>query len=58
LPKRARAARAGSREGLDRSVLVTLEYAEGPVATLAYSWDSANPLSGEHPSIRDLSMHA
>lgn len=36
---RARAARAGSREGLDCSVLVTLEYAEGPVATLAYSWE-------------------
>jgi molybdopterin/thiamine biosynthesis adenylyltransferase len=26
--------------------------------TLAYSWDPANPLSGEHPSIRDLSAHA
>ncbi len=25
--------------------------------TLAYSWDPANPLSGERPSIRDLSMH-
>ena len=25
--------------------------------TLAYSWDPANPLSGEHPTIRDLSMH-
>jgi molybdopterin/thiamine biosynthesis adenylyltransferase len=25
--------------------------------TLAYSWDPANPLSGEHPSIRDLSVH-
>jgi adenylyltransferase/sulfurtransferase len=25
--------------------------------TLAYSWDPANPLSGEHPSIRDLSSH-
>lgn len=36
---RVRAARAGSRAGLDRSVLVTLEYAEGPVATLAYSWE-------------------
>lgn len=36
---RVRAARAGSRTGLDRSVLVTLEYAEGPVATLAYSWE-------------------
>jgi molybdopterin-synthase adenylyltransferase len=25
--------------------------------TLAYSWDPANPLSGEHPTIADLSMH-
>ena len=25
--------------------------------TLAYSWDPANPLSGEHPAIRDLTIH-
>jgi molybdopterin/thiamine biosynthesis adenylyltransferase len=25
--------------------------------TLTYSWDPANPLSGEHPTIRDLSIH-
>jgi len=25
--------------------------------TLAYAWDPANPLSGEHPSIHDLSLH-
>jgi molybdopterin/thiamine biosynthesis adenylyltransferase len=25
--------------------------------TLAYSWDPANPLSGQHPTIHDLSMH-
>jgi adenylyltransferase/sulfurtransferase len=25
--------------------------------TLSYSWDPANPLSGERPTIRDLSMH-
>ena len=37
--ERVRAVRAGSRSGLDRSVVVTLEYAEGPVATLAYSWE-------------------
>jgi UDP-N-acetylglucosamine 3-dehydrogenase len=37
--ERVRASRAGSRTGLDRSILVTLEYAEGPVATLAYSWE-------------------
>ena len=26
--------------------------------TLRYAWDPANPLSGEHPTIRDLSVHA
>jgi molybdopterin-synthase adenylyltransferase len=26
--------------------------------TLSYAWDPANPLSGEHPTIRDLSDHA
>ena len=36
---RVRASRAGSSSGLDRSAVVTLEYAEGPVATLAYSWE-------------------
>jgi adenylyltransferase/sulfurtransferase len=25
--------------------------------TLAYAWDPGNPLSGEHPTIRDLSGH-
>jgi len=25
--------------------------------TLRYQWDPANPLSGEHPTIRDLSVH-
>jgi adenylyltransferase/sulfurtransferase len=25
--------------------------------TVRYVWDPANPLSGEHPTIRDLSMH-
>ena len=27
-------------------------------ATLDYAWDPENPLSGERPTIRDLSMHA
>jgi adenylyltransferase/sulfurtransferase len=27
-------------------------------ATLDYAWDPENPLSGEHASIRDLSLHA
>jgi molybdopterin-synthase adenylyltransferase len=26
--------------------------------TLSYGWDFSNPLSGRHPTIRDLSMHA
>ena len=26
--------------------------------TLSYAWDPANPLSGEHPTIKDLSIHA
>jgi molybdopterin-synthase adenylyltransferase len=26
--------------------------------TLSYAWDPANPLSGEKPTIKDLSMHA
>jgi molybdopterin-synthase adenylyltransferase len=26
--------------------------------TLSYAWDPGNPLSGENPSIRDLSIHA
>jgi len=26
--------------------------------TLSYAWDPDNPLSGTHPSIRDLSLHA
>jgi molybdopterin-synthase adenylyltransferase len=25
--------------------------------TVSYRWDPSNPLSGEHPSIRDLSLH-
>jgi adenylyltransferase/sulfurtransferase len=26
--------------------------------TLRYGWDASNPLSGKHPTIRDLSLHA
>ncbi|TMJ73735.1 MAG: molybdopterin-synthase adenylyltransferase MoeB [Alphaproteobacteria bacterium] len=26
--------------------------------TLQYGWDPSNPLSGEHPAIKDLSLHA
>ena len=45
-PSRIRAARAGHGAALDRSVLVTLEYAEGPVATLAYSWEVPGLVNG------------
>jgi predicted dehydrogenase len=36
---RVRASRPGPAAGLDRSIIVTLEFQEGPVATLAYSWE-------------------
>jgi adenylyltransferase/sulfurtransferase len=26
--------------------------------TLTYAWDPQNPLTGEQPSVRDLSVHA
>lgn len=26
--------------------------------TLHYEWDPSNPLSGKHPTIKDLSLHA
>jgi len=45
-PRRIRAARAGGGATLDRSVLVTLEYAEGPVATLVYSWEVPGLVNG------------
>jgi predicted dehydrogenase len=41
-----RASRPGPRAGLDRSMLVTIEYAEGAVATLAYSWELGGFPSG------------
>lgn len=44
--RRIRAARAGSGSGLDRSVTVTMEYAEGPVATLHYSWEVPGLVNG------------
>jgi molybdopterin-synthase adenylyltransferase len=37
--------------------LVMLDARSMRFETLAYSWDPANPLSGEHPTIRDLSAH-
>jgi predicted dehydrogenase len=44
--RRVRAARPGSATGLERNISVTLEYAEGPVATLAYSWDVGSLVNG------------
>jgi predicted dehydrogenase len=44
--RRVRAARAGSGTGLDRSVAVTMEYEEGPVATLHYSWEVPGLING------------
>jgi adenylyltransferase/sulfurtransferase len=37
--------------------LVMLDARSMRFETLAYSWDPSNPLSGEHPTIRDLSAH-
>jgi len=44
--RRIRAARAGAAAGLDRSVVVTMEYEEGPVATLHYSWEVPGLING------------
>jgi molybdopterin-synthase adenylyltransferase len=38
--------------------LVMLDVRSMRFETLQYAWDPANPLSGEHPTIRDLSTHA
>jgi adenylyltransferase/sulfurtransferase len=38
--------------------LVMLDARAMRFETLRYAWDPANPLSGEHPTIRDLSVHA
>ena len=45
-PVRIRAARAGASATLERSILVTMEYAQGPVATLAYSWEVPGLVNG------------
>ena len=36
----------GPAEGLERSMLVTLRYAEGAVGTLSYSWEVPSPMRG------------
>jgi len=41
-----KAARPGNREGLERSMAPLIEYAEGPIGVLSYSWDVAPPLGG------------
>ncbi|HEX5070408.1 MAG TPA: Gfo/Idh/MocA family oxidoreductase [Vicinamibacterales bacterium] len=41
-----KASRAGSANGLDRTTVVTLDYAEGAVATLSYSWEIGGVPSG------------
>ncbi len=38
--------------------LVMLDARAMRFETLRYSWDAANPLSGEHPTIKDLSIHS
>jgi molybdopterin-synthase adenylyltransferase len=38
--------------------LVMLDASAMRFETLRYGWDPENPLSGEHPTIRDLSVHA
>ena len=47
LPIRSvRGARPGRHDGPDRSMLVVVEYLNGPVATLHYSWEVPSPLRG------------
>ena len=48
---------AGFGEGLVGR-LVMLDARAMRFETLRYGWDPANPLSGAHPTIRDLSEHA
>jgi adenylyltransferase/sulfurtransferase len=38
--------------------LVMLDARAMRFETLRYGWDPENPLSGEQPTIRDLSVHA
>ena len=41
-----KAGRPGGREGLERSMALLIEYAEGPVGLLSYSWEVASLLGG------------
>jgi molybdopterin/thiamine biosynthesis adenylyltransferase len=47
----------GFGEGLVGRLLI-LDARSMRFETVAYAWDPSNPLSGEHPTIRDLSTHA
>jgi len=47
----------GFGEGLVRRLLM-IDTRDMRFETLAYSWDPGNPLSGEKPTIGDLSIHA
>jgi adenylyltransferase/sulfurtransferase len=47
----------GFGEGLVRRLLI-LDTRSMRFETLVYAWDPSNPLSGERPTIRDLSGHA
>jgi adenylyltransferase/sulfurtransferase len=38
--------------------LVMLDARAMRFETLSYAWDPKNPLSGEHPTIKDLSVHS
>jgi predicted dehydrogenase len=44
--KTMRGLRPGSRAGMERSILVNAEYAEGPVGTLYYSWETPSLFKG------------
>ncbi len=44
--KRLRGLRPGSQSGLDRSLLVTLEYEEGAVGSFYYSWETPSLFKG------------
>ena len=44
--KSVKAVRPGAAAGLERSMALLFEYAEGPAGLLSYSWDVASPLKG------------
>jgi len=45
-----KAARPGPAAGLERSMALLIEYEEGPVGLLSYSWEVASPLKGVRAS--------